>query len=58
MKLYNPFKPHIICIDDTYFSIRQLTFYGWSYFSIYNTCRFEVYSSLDASFKFFFLYYI
>ena len=30
MKLYNPFKPHIVT-DGKYYYVRKLTFIGWSF---------------------------
>jgi hypothetical protein len=31
MKLYNPFKPHIVELSNGNFAVRQLGSHGWSY---------------------------
>lgn len=36
MKLYNPFKPHIIVNRWNFYFIRKLGLFGWSYWNGYN----------------------
>lgn len=36
MKLYNPFRPHIVELSNGNFAVRQLTVYGWQYYD--NQC--------------------
>ena len=31
MKLYNPFKPHIVLFDNYHYAVRKLTSLGWAY---------------------------